>query len=151
MTALSANTPHYVLLDGKRRLGPNLLGLHGDLNGGFEYVAIYGFSDKQPYDLFCANCDLSLTPYPLVKGYLQNQIADSGNAVHLIVMDAAGPHVAHLNAATMNSVLKAHEQNANQVTISFRLTLFHESQDYRVEEDSSDEDVTSRPAEKQST
>ena len=79
-------------------------------------MAIYGFSDKQPYDLFCANCELPLTPYPLVKGYLKNQIAESGDAVHLVVVDAAGPQETQLNAATMNSVLEAQEQKANQVT-----------------------------------
>ena len=129
MTALLVNTPCYVLLDGKQRLGPKLLPPHG----GPEAVAIYGFSDKPPYDLFCANCELALTPYPLVKGYLKNQITDSGDAVHLVVVDAAGPNEAHLNAATMQSVLEAQEQKAAQVTISFRLMLDQGLQAYRVE------------------
>ena len=145
MTALLVNTPCYVLLDGKQRLGPKLLAPHG----GPEGVAIYGFSDKQPYDLFCANCELALTPYPLVKGYLKNQITVSGDAVHLVVVDAAGPNEAQLNAATMNSVLEALEQKADHVTISFRLMLDQESQAYRIEEASSGMDVTSRPAETQ--
>ena len=143
MNALLANTSYYVLLDGARRLGPKLLPLHG----GTECVAIYGFSDKQPYDLFCANCDLPLTPYPLVKGYLINQIADSGDTIQLVVVDAAGPQEAQLNAATMDSVLEAMEQDANQVTLSFRLTLDPESQAYRVEEPLSQLELASIPAE----
>ena len=144
MNALVVNTPCYVLLDGKQRFGPKLLPLHG----GPNYVAIYGFSDKQPYDLFCAHCDVPLTPYPLVKGYLKNQITDSGNAVDLIVVDAAGPQEAHLNAATISSVLEAQEQNANHVTISFRLMLDRESQAYHVEKASPGLDVANTPAEK---
>ena len=67
MTALLVKTPSYVLLDGKHPLGPNLL----RPNDGPEAVAFYGFSDKPPYDRFCANCELALRPYPLVKGDLK--------------------------------------------------------------------------------
>ena len=84
MNAVTANLPNYVLLDGKQRLGPRLLALPT----GPEFVAIHGFSDKQPYDRFCTQCDLLLTPYPLVKGYLKNQIADAGETV-LLVLDQA--------------------------------------------------------------
>ena len=142
MNAPLANTPYYVLLDGKQRLGPKLLALRG----GPECAAIYGFSDKQPYDLFRGNCDLPLTPYPLVKRYLKNQIADSGDTVQLVVVDAAGPQESQLNAATMNSVLQALEQNANQVMLSFRLILDRESQAYRVEKAVSGLELASRPA-----
>lgn len=129
MNALLANTPCYVLLDGSRRLGPKLMALHG----GREYEAIYGFSSKESYDLFCAKSDQPLMPYPLVRGYLKNQIADSGDMVQLVVVDAAGPQYPQVNAATMNSALEAAEQKANQVTLSFRLTLDRESQAYCVE------------------
>ena len=147
MTALFANTPCYVLLDGKQRLGPKTLPPHSSSEG----MAIYGFSDKTPYDLFCANCEQALTPYPLVKGYLKNQITDSGDAVHLVVVDAAGPNEAQLNAATMNSVLEAQEQKANRVTISFRLVLDQESQAYRVEKASPGIGEPTRPVETQTS
>ena len=146
MNALLVNTPCYVLLDGKQRLGPKLLALPC----GSEYVAIYGFSDKQPYDLFCANSDLPLTPYPLVKGYLRNQIAESLDVVHLVVVDAAGPQEAQLHAATMDSVLEAQQHHANHVAISFRLMLDQELQAYRVEKASPGLEVTSKPAETES-
>ena len=147
MTTLLVNTPCYVLLDGKQRLGPKLLPPHS----GPEGVAVYGFSDKPPYDLFCANCELALTPYPLVKGYLKNQITDSGDAVQLIVVDAAGPNEFQLNAATMNSVLEALEQKSDRVTISFRLILDKGSQAYRVEKASPGIGKTNRPVETQTS
>ena len=140
---LLVNTPCDVLLDDEQRLGPKLLAQPG----GPQYEAIYGFSSKESYDLFCANSDLPLIPYPLVKGYLKNQIADSGDTVQLVVVDAAGPKETQLNAATMNSVLEAVKQNANQVTVSFSLRLDRESQAYRVEKVLFGLEVTSRPAE----
>ena len=129
MNALLANTPCDVLLDGNQRLGPKLMAHPG----GLEYKAIYGFSSKKSYDLFCGNSDQSFIPYPLVKGYLKNQIADSVDTVQLVVIDAAGRQETQVNAATMNSVLEAVEQKANQVALSFRLTLDRESQAYCVE------------------
>lgn len=146
MTSLLVNTPCYVLLDGKQRLGPKLLPLHA----GTEVVAIYGFSDKPPYDLFCANSQLALTPYPLVKGYLKNQITDSGDAIRLVVVDAAGPNEAQLDAATMKSVLEAQEQKADHVAVSFHLMLDQGSHAYRIEKASSGLEVPSGPAEPQS-
>ena len=145
MNYLLANTPCDVLLDGKQRLGPKLLAQHG----GAEYEAIYGFSSKESYDLFRANCELSLTPYPLVKRYLKSQIADSGDFVQLVVVDATASQQTELNAATMKSVLEAQEQQANQVTISFRLTLDQESQAYHVEQAAPGLKVNSRPTETQ--
>lgn len=145
MTALFVNTPCYVLLDGKQRLGPALLPPYA----GSEGVVIYGFSDKPVYDLFCANSELALIPYPLVNGYLKNQITDSGDAIQLVVVDAGGPNEARLNAATMKSVLEAQEQKLERVTISFHLMLDQGSQAYRIEKASPGLDVTSRPAEPQ--
>lgn len=128
MNALLADTPRYVLLDGRERASPNLLADNAEP----IYLAIYGFSDKETYDLFCANSKLALTPYPLVKGYLQNQLTQSA-IDHLVVVDAASPYEMYLRAATMKSVLEAHQSQANHVAVSFRLTLDQESQSYRVE------------------
>jgi hypothetical protein len=147
MTNHSMNTPSYVLLDGTRRLGPMLLPADSES----ESRAIYGFSDKPPYDLFCANTELALTPYPLVKGYLRNQIADSDHGIQLVVVDAAGPDDAELFAATMKSVLEAQEQKAERVPISFRLILDQASRGYRIEKLCSDVDVASSPPAPQTT
>ncbi|WP_372895095.1 hypothetical protein [Stieleria sp.] len=147
MNALQANTPCYVLLDGKQRLAPKLIAP----DSGPQCVAIYGFSDKQPYDLFIANSKLALTPYPLVKGYLKNQITESSDVIHLVVIDATGPQQSPLNAATVDCVLQAQQQNANQVSVSFRLTLDGDAKAYRVEKASPGLDETSRSVETQST
>lgn len=138
MDTHSIKTPFYVLLDGKQRLGPKLLASHA----GPEFKAIYGFSNREAYDLFCAKSDHSFIPYPLVKGYLQNQIADSGDTVQLVVVDPTGPQQAHLNAATMNSILEAVNQKATQVTLSFRLTLDPALQAYCIEKASSGLELT---------
>lgn len=142
LNELLVNTPCDVLLDDEQRLGPKLLAQPG----GPQYEAIYGFSSKESYDVFCANSDHPLIPYPLVKGYLKNQIADSGDTVQLVVVDAAGPQETQVHVATMNSVLEAVEQNANQVTLSFRLKLDRKSQAYCVEKALTGLELASRRA-----
>ena len=63
MNEVVVRTPRYVLMDGNRRLGPQVIPL--DL--GVNCSVIYGFSDKGPYDRFRGNSDLALTPYPLAS------------------------------------------------------------------------------------
>jgi hypothetical protein len=133
MSVLLVETPNYVLLERTQRIGPELLAL----DSGQDCIAVYGFSDKQPYDEFCENSELALTPYPLVKGYLRNQLEEAGDTLLLVVVDAAGPDESHLNAATMQSILKAQENHSSQVTVSHRLTRDEQSQAYRVEKNSS--------------
>jgi hypothetical protein len=133
MSVLLVETPNDVLLDGKQRIGPQLLALHS----GKICIAIYGFSSKQSYDAFCEKSDRALTPYPLVKGYLRNQLEEAGDSLLLVVVDAAGPDESHLNAATMQSILKAQGNHSSQVTVSHRLTRDEQSQAYRVEKNSS--------------
>ncbi len=122
-------TPNYVLLAGKERLGPTL----SAPDSASRYQIIYGFSDKQPYDAFCASDPVALTPYPLVKGYLQSQLENPGELVRLVVLDATGPHETELYAATMQSVLDAMNSKASHVTASFRLTFDTSTQAYDVE------------------
>ena len=123
-------TPHYVLMDGSRRLGPQVIPL--DL--GANCSIIYGFSDKGPYDRFCGNSDMALTPYPLVKGYLRNQVGDSGGDLNLVVLDADGPRERCLHAATMEAVLEAQESLTIHVTAAHRLTFDKDAAAYRVNE-----------------
>jgi hypothetical protein len=130
MIAVVAVTPYYVLLEGKCRIGPNAL----PLLSGIECSPIYGFSDKGPYDKFCANSQLALTPYPLVKGYLQCQTESPGEGLKLIVIDAAGPGDPLLYAATMEAVLEAQENRTTLVTVTHHLTFDQEADAYRVEE-----------------
>ena len=81
-----ADTPYYVLNDEDGRIGPKVI----PLNTGVECMPIYGLSDKRPYDRFCAKSELALKPYPLVKGYLRNQIDALGDVLKLVVIDARG-------------------------------------------------------------
>ena len=130
--AMVMSTPYYVLMDGNRRIGPNVT----PAKSGLNYSAIYGFSDKAPYDVFCVNSRAALKPYPLVKGYLRSQIDTLKNDVSLVVLDAVGPREHKLFAATIEVVLDAHETRASDVTSNYELIFDEESNAYRVECDS---------------
>ena len=129
MTAVDASTPNYVLIDGTRRIGPTLV----PLGSGLECSAIYGFSAKGPYDTFCANSQQALKPYPLVKGYLRNQL-DAPDNVKFVVIDAASPNQPYLHAATIQAVLEAQENRAAHVNAAHRLTFDDKAHAYRVDE-----------------
>ena len=116
------DTPFYVLMDGKRRIGPQVAGSESE-------AFIYGFSDKGPYDKFCANCELSLKPYPLVKGYLRNQVGAA--CAKFIVIDAEGPGQSSLRAATVQAVLEAQESRSLQVATACCLNWDNEMNAYR--------------------
>jgi hypothetical protein len=130
MIAVAADTPYYVLMDGNRRIGPQVV----PLRPGIECSPIYGFSDKGPYDKFCMNSALALRPYPLVKGYLRNEAGAPGDGLKLVVVDAAGPREASLHAATVEAVLEAHENRSTHVTATYGLIFDQEANAYRVEE-----------------
>lgn len=129
MITVVAVTPYYVLLEGKCRIGPKVLPLHSRI----ECSPIYGFSDKGPYDRFCANSQLALTPYPLVKGYLRNQIEAADERLHLVVVDAVGPSQPLLHATTMEVLLEAQEKRTVHVTLTHQLTFDQQADAYRVE------------------
>ena len=130
LSTVAASTPNYVLIDGNLRIGPKVL----PLDAGMGCSAIYGFSDKGPYDRFCANSQLALKPYPLVKGYLRNQMEAPGDSLKLVVIDAAGASEPNLHAATIEAVLEAQESRAAHVTAAYRLTFDEEANAYRVDE-----------------
>ena len=130
MSTVVASTPNYVLIDENLRIGPKVV----LLDAGIECSAIYGFSDKGPYDRFCSNSQLALKPYPLVKGYLRNQIDALGDGLKLVVIDAAGPSEPYLHAATIEAVLEAQQSCAAHVTVAYRLTFDEEANAYRVDE-----------------
>lgn len=121
-------TPRYVLLDENRRLGPKVI--PSDVGVGCS--VIYGFSDKGPYDRFCGNSDLALRPYPLVEGYLRNQVGVSGGDLKLIVLDADGPRERCLHAATMEAVLQAQENRLAQLPAAYELVLDQQANAYRL-------------------
>ena len=130
---LSVATPYYVLMDGKNRLGPTV----SDGPVGNDCLAIYGFSSKDPYFRFEQNCEIKLTPYPLVKGYLSNQIAaddstDHDNILKLVVLDATGPNDGLLHAATMRAVLDAQENRMPEVSVSHHLSFDAQTSTYQI-------------------
>ena len=125
-----ADTPHYVLMNRNHRIGPEVLQADSEA----VCLPIYGFSAKGPYDTFCMNSQLALTPYPLVKVYLRNQTDAAGNGLKLVVVDAAGPDDPCLHAATMEAVLEARENRTAHVTVAYRLMFDQEASAYRVEE-----------------
>ena len=130
MSTVMAGTPHYVLMEGNRRIGPKVL----PLPSGTECAPIYGFSNQRPYETFRRNSELALTPYPLVKVYLRSQDDESGDDLKLVIVDAAGPREPCLRAATIEAVLQAHENRTNQVTTAYRLMFDQEANAYRVDE-----------------
>jgi hypothetical protein len=127
-TATFVDTPYYILMDGKRRLGPKVV----PLLSGTECSVVYGFSDKACYDKFCANSRLALVPYPLTKFYLQEQADGPGGGLNLVVIDAAGPEEPCLQAATMEAVLQGQNDRALHVTAAYDLAFDQEAMAYRV-------------------
>lgn len=121
-------TPYYVLMEGKRRVAPEVV----PLPLGTLCSVVYGFSDKACYDRFCANSQLALVPYPLTRFYLQNQADTPGDRINLVVVDAAGPHESRLQAGTMEAVLQGQEERTPHVTAAYQLTLDPEAAAYRV-------------------
>ena len=130
LSAVSLSISRYVLIDGNLRIGPKVV----PLDAGIECSAVYGFSDKGPYDKFCANSQIALKPYPLVKGYLRNQIDALGDSLKLVVIDAASPSEPYLQVATMEAMLKAQECRDNCVTAAYRLRFDQQAEAYRVEQ-----------------
>ena len=128
----AAATPYYVLMSASHPIGPTVL--HFDM--GIECSPIYGFSDKGSYDRFCTNSEQALTPYPLVKGYLRNQLHASGDRLMLVVLNAAGPREPYLYAAAMAAVLESQESRATHVTSAYRLRFDEDANAFRLEEES---------------
>jgi hypothetical protein len=125
-----SKTPRYVLKDGSHPTGPSVLHASSDA----PPLVVFGFSDKPEYDVFSKASPLALTPYPLVKGFLENQIAEDSGSLRLVVLDATFPKQVVFNAATMQSVLNAFRVDSDRVAISHQLVLDDSSQGHRVRE-----------------
>ncbi len=123
-------TPQYVLLNGKTRIAP----LVHALQSGRGCIALYGFSDKTPYDLFRESSKIPLTPFPLVKVYLRTLLDANEGDLHLVIVDAVGPSSGKLRAATMQAVLDAQIAQAAVVTAEYSLTMDSATDCYRVDE-----------------
>ncbi len=136
--AMSSNnvvvaTPRYVLLIDNEKMGPTVLLGDPDL----RCVAIYGFSDKGPYDEFRENGDLALRPYPLVEDYLRNQLSnDNGNeseCLRLVVLDSSSPDERFVYAASMQAVLDSMIKRKPDVPAEYKLSLVKANGVYRLD------------------
>ena len=127
-------TPRYVLLIDTQKMGPTVFLDDPDS----RCVAIYGFSDKGPYDEFRENGDLSLRPYPLVEGYLRNQLSnDNGNeteCLRLVVLDSSSPDERFVYAAGMQAVLDSMTNQKPDVAAEYQLSLVQRNGVYRLDE-----------------
>jgi len=130
MSTDSAITPNYVLLHGKTRLAPTVL----PLRTGKNCSALYGFSDKAPYDLFRSNSEMALTPFPLVKVYLRTLLEAVSETLHLVIIDATSPSDLSIRAASMEAVLEAQLAQIPRVLAEYSLTWDQEANGYRVDE-----------------
>lgn len=126
------DTPRYLLKSGNQAIFPTINFENPDTN----CVCVYGFSDKPIYDKFIESADQLLTPYPLVKGFLVNQIAEvnlDGGGAHLavVILDALGLEDPILSAASMATVLLAQQEKTNQVQAEFSLSFDTNMNEYR--------------------
>lgn len=124
----SAKIPRYVLRDGLGYASPLVLQTSFKVGA----TVLYGFSDKPEYDAFISSSEISLTPYPLVRGYL-DRLLDS-SLLQLAVLDADSSHQTLLQAATFDAVLDSLRKMANTVPVTHRLMIDKASTAYRVEE-----------------
>jgi Fic family protein len=113
-----ASTPCYVLKNGSQPISATT---HPDNK---KCTCVYGFSDKPVYDQFIKNADELLTPYPLVIGYLSNQIEASESTDDDLLLVLA--------AATMETVLAAKKNKEEQVSVEFELTFDAGTNSYRL-------------------
>lgn len=130
----ASSIPSYVLLGKDGPLGPSLM----QFFTGPAISAVYGFSSKNTYDRFIEKSTTDLKPYPLTPRALQDQIAQGDDVVRIVVLDARGPRESGYCAASISSVLKAHQENSAQIEVGFRLSRATFSNEYRVEKLSGD-------------
>ena len=129
-----APTPNYVLRRDNQSICPTI-----KFDGAeTSCVCVYGFSDKPIYDEFIGNSNQPLTPYPLVKGYLANQIEESqsadtkGESLRLVILDATDLKQPVLLAATMATVLQAQQDKAAEVAVECELIFDPDTSCYQL-------------------
>ncbi|GAA4441751.1 hypothetical protein GCM10023155_47950 [Bremerella cremea] len=123
-------TPKYVLMDEQKRVGPRL----EEGISHSSYRVIYGFSDSHAYERFRSHNTNDYRPYPLVKGYLREQLQSDSERIGLIVLNAVSACDEQLNAAAMDNVLQALEASEAKVSSRYRLTYDAATLAYQVDE-----------------
>ena len=133
-TARLANTPYYVLKSGNQPIYPTIDFDDPDTSCS----CVYGFSDKPIYDKFIKGADQLLTPYPLVEGYLTKMIENQNSCESkcvcpgYIILDATDGGQPVLAAATIATVLLAHQEKLKQIPIEVELTFDLDTASYRL-------------------
>lgn len=135
-------TPNYVLRDDGHAVCPTV----AEASAGLIHKLVFGFSDKPFYDEFASKSKLLLMPYPLVKGYLKNQMeaatgdddskqADAnGSLLSLVVVDAPGPSADVIYATTMEAVLVAFDIRARRIVATHLLRFDPKSSSFQLED-----------------
>ena len=120
-------TPHYVLKAGTLTHEPSVV----QSESGSATYAIFGFSDKPQYDRFLIGATEGLTPYPLVKRFLQDQLAQEADTLRLVILDPVSFDALEWKAATFESVLESIQSRSEFVKPSHRLVRQESSMSYR--------------------
>lgn len=134
----TGKTPNYVLRSDNKPFSPAIEFADTENETDANCVCVYGFSDKPIYDTFLKSVSQLLTPYPLVKGFLQREITEGeeaatlGHSMRLVVLDAAHLSQPILKVATMVAVLRAMQENEKQVPVEYELAYEAGTQSYRL-------------------
>jgi len=143
MAEVSSKTPRYVLRHGLQVACPSFSksrsGMsEADVADLVTDSVIFGFTDKPQYDAFLKGDTKHLTPYPLVKRFLIDQIDKVDHRVgsKLLVLDAEAPSQKVMQATTFEAVLKSLQDGLQSVPITHRLVrdeVDDSSCQYRIE------------------
>ncbi|MFN6163673.1 MAG: hypothetical protein ACK6DC_06000 [Planctomycetota bacterium] len=128
MLIVSARIPRYLLSDGLGYASPRVLQPSYQIG----LTVLYGFSDKPEYDTFISSSEIPLTPYPLVKGYLERAI--DSNLLQLVVLDAGTSQQTLLQASTFEAILESLCNKLDTVPVTHRLMIDKANTAYLVEE-----------------
>lgn len=126
-------TPNFLLLDGTRRIGPDVT----TPDSGRSCTPLYGFSSRACYETFQANSKVNLKPYPLVMVFLRQECDSSDGDLKLMILESARPDEPKLYAALTATVLKARESRAQHVSPDYTLVFDPKSCSYTLNEISS--------------
>jgi hypothetical protein len=132
MGEVSSKTPRYVLRHGLQLVSPSLSANHtfvadsevaDSRSSAIAPLVIFGFTDKPQYDAFLQSDTKHLTPYPLVKRFLMDQLDQVEHRAggKLLILDALDPSQRVMQATTFEAVLKSLQDGQHFVPITHRL------------------------------
>lgn len=110
-------TPRYLLMEDRNPIGPAV----APVPPAVDCIAVYGFSGKPAYDRFVTASNRELRPYPLLKAYLQKQIAAGAEKLRLVILDAEHPNQQSIRAVSMESACNAQSANDSHIDAEYHL------------------------------